>query len=92
LLKLALKHAGLDFEIALIEDGSEAVAFIHAQDNGSVDLAIVDLNVPKKNGLEILAAMRESAAFDNVPLIVFTSSASVRERAMVENHGIARYL
>jgi CheY-like chemotaxis protein len=92
LLTMALQQAGIDFEFDLIEDGGAALAFVRSPEAAGVDLAIVDLNLPKNDGFEVLAAMRESEAFSDVPIVVFTSSASPRERARMEVFRIARYL
>jgi two-component system response regulator len=92
LLKLALEQAGVDYQIHLLEDGGTALAHVRARNASPVDLAVVDLNLPQNDGMEILAAMRESAVFAHVPVVVFTSSVSPRDRARIEGFQIERYL
>ena len=65
-LALNLKLAGRTTEIA--RDGVEALAFIEAEEYA---LVLLDINLPRKNGLEVLAALRRS---DNiVPVIVLSA-------------------
>jgi CheY-like chemotaxis protein len=92
LLTMALQRAGIDFEFAHLQDGGEALAFIRAAESSAIDLAILDLNLPKNDGIEVLTAMRETQAFCKVPVMVFTSSASPRERSRMESFGIACYV
>jgi chemotaxis family two-component system response regulator Rcp1 len=96
LLRLALEDAQLDCELTLIDDGSDALAFIERRgkyaDLPAPDLAILDLNVPKCDGLEILEAMRANRAFADVPVAVLSSSSSPRDRAQMEVFRIGRYI
>jgi CheY-like chemotaxis protein len=92
LLKLALRDVGVECDLTVIEDGGEAIAFIQAAQQPPVHLAIVDLNVPKSDGLEILAAMRRNTMFNRVPIVILTTSASPRDRSRMEVFGIDRYL
>jgi two-component system response regulator len=92
LLKLALRDVGIECDLTVIEDGGEAIALVQGAQQPPVDLAIVDLNVPKSDGLEILAAMRRNPMFDRVPVVILTTSASPRDRSRMEAFGIDRYL
>src|SRR5215471_4441512 len=80
LLRKALQNAALNFELIQIEDGAEALAFVRGEGEyaGSVtpDLAVVDLNLPKNDGVEVLEALRKSKSFSNVPVVIVTSSTS----------------
>ena len=65
MLRRALKKAGLGFELTVIEDGAEAIDFVtnpaeHAQ-HPIPDLAVLDLNLPKNTGIEVLEVIRRSA-------------------------------
>jgi CheY-like chemotaxis protein len=96
LLRRAFEDADLDCELTVIDDGGEAMAF--AQQRGKYagaaapDLAVLDLNLPKNDGLEIVEAMRANRAFAEVPVAVLTSSSSPRDRAKMEAFGIGRYI
>lgn len=96
LLRMALRAAGLDCELIVASDGREALDFVQQRGKYAStpppDLAILDLNLPKNDGLEILEAIRANAAFHKVPVAVLSSSSSPRERARVERYGIARFI
>jgi CheY-like chemotaxis protein len=96
LFRKALERADLNFELIVIEDGAEALAFAR-QDGPSAanpppDLAVLDLNLPKNEGVEVLKAMRDNPRLANVPVVITSSSASTRERAAVEQLGVERYI
>jgi len=96
LLRRALRTAQLDWELTRLKDGAEALEFLRRLETGAVenspDLAVLDLNLPKNDGVEVLQAMRASPAFGSAPIVVLSSSASPKERARIEEFGIGRYI
>ncbi|MFN0103301.1 MAG: response regulator [Bryobacteraceae bacterium] len=96
LFRKALAGAGLNFELTVITDGAEALAFVRREgkyaESPVPDLAILDLNMPKHDGADVLEAMRQSSHLANVPVVVTSSSTSPRERTRVERLGIERYI
>lgn len=96
LLRLAFKAAQLDCDLTVLEDGAEALLFIrHREDPGEAsipDLAVLDLNLPKNGGLEVLEAIRANSAFSGMPVAILSSSSSPRERAKIEEFGVDRFI
>jgi two-component system, chemotaxis family, response regulator Rcp1 len=96
ILRYALDNAKVDCELIIIADGGEALAFFErsgkSPHDGAPDLAILDLNLPRYDGIELLEAMRANSAFDAVPVAVLSSSSSPRDRAKIEAFGITRYI
>jgi CheY-like chemotaxis protein len=96
LFKRALVKAGLESEIIPFADGAAAMAFVRRESpheqSALPDLAVLDMNLPKRDGTEILKAMRESAEFARVPVVMMSSSASPREQAKTKELGDTRYL
>jgi chemotaxis family two-component system response regulator Rcp1 len=96
LLRRALGNAGLDCELTVIDDGADALSFVRRSVTSSgdlgVDLAIVDLNLPKHSGLEIVEEMRAHELFSGLPVVILTSSSAPRDRAVLERFHIARYI
>jgi CheY-like chemotaxis protein len=96
LLRLALKTAGFDCELTVVGDGGEAIAMIRRQGKYAgftpPDLAILDLNVPKNDGIEIIESMRASDVFRDTQVVVLSSSSSPRDYARLERFNIARYI
>ena len=56
------------------------------------DLVVLDLNLPKNDGVEVLQAMRASPQFSAVPVAILSSSSSPRERARLEQFHIGRFI
>jgi len=95
LLRQALKHAGVNYESKVIDDGAEALEFVRNQtptENEKFDLAILDLNLPAHNGIEVLAGVRQNGAFSDMPVVVLTSSAAPLERSQAEQLRVARFI
>lgn len=96
LFRWALQHAGVDCDLSVIGDGGEALAFVrHEDDSHQIeipDLVVLDLNLPKVSGGEILAAMRSTETFSTVAVIIWTSSNAVSDRSQMEALRIKRYL
>jgi DNA-binding response OmpR family regulator len=55
-------------------------------------LAIIDLNVPKHDGAEILKKIRTSRRLADLPVLIMSSSSSPRDRARLFELGIGRYV
>jgi CheY-like chemotaxis protein len=96
LFRRALKGAGLDFELTVIQDGADGLAFARRQGkyDGSFipDLAVLDLNLPKGGGQSVLAAMRQNKDLERVPVVIMTSSAAPREEANAKELGVEHFL
>lgn len=82
LAKEALRDTSFPVNLHVARDGEEAMHFLrHEVDESGVplaDLVLLDLNMPKKNGHEVLEEMKKDADLRLIPVIVFTSS-SARE-------------
>lgn len=97
LLEMALAEAGLRAELLTFADGANAMAWISAcgtpEASGPCpDLAIVDLNLPKYDGIELLNALRRNAGLASVPALVMSSSTSPRDEARVRSLENTEYL
>ena len=61
-----------------VPDGVEAIKFLRKQENyanvPTPDLILLDLNLPKKNGREVLAEIKQDPALAHIPVVVLTSS------------------
>jgi chemotaxis family two-component system response regulator Rcp1 len=79
----ALRAHGLIVSLHVAFDGEQAISFIEAADRNEsaprIDIALLDLNLPKKSGLEVLARLRRSATSANVPVAVISSSPTAAE-------------
>jgi CheY-like chemotaxis protein len=95
LIDRVLKRAGVECEMTVVADGDAALAYLRNPDNrgdGRPDLAVLDLNLPKKGGAEVLEAIRGDSELATIPVAVMSSSSSPQEKARLENLGIERYI
>ncbi len=74
----ALKEGKLSNNLNVVEDGVEAMAFLHKEGKYSYaprpDLILLDLNLPKKDGREVLAEIKEDPELRRIPVVVLTTS------------------
>jgi DNA-binding response OmpR family regulator len=88
LTRETLETGRLHLEIAVVTDGAEAVAYLLRRPPfASVevpDLVMLDLNLPKLDGRQVLAEMRRHDDLKRVPVVVLTSSDA--ERDVVESY------
>jgi two-component system, chemotaxis family, response regulator Rcp1 len=80
LTREAFKDAKVHINLHVASDGTEAMAFLNHQgryaDVPRPDLILLDLNLPKKDGREVLEEIKESAALKSIPVVILTTSAS----------------
>lgn len=93
---MALKDAGVQCDLVLFEDGRQVIDYVRKPESvspqSSPDLIVLDLNLPKNDGLEILEVLREAPAFADVSIAVFSSSSFPRERAKLEAFKIREFI
>jgi chemotaxis family two-component system response regulator Rcp1 len=74
----ALKEAKVANKMYVVNDGVEAMAFLRQEgqyvDVKHPDLILLDLNLPKKDGREVLAEIKKEPAFKRIPVVVLTIS------------------
>jgi chemotaxis family two-component system response regulator Rcp1 len=78
LAREALEVCAPGCQINSVADGVEALAFLHRREKYSnavrPDLVILDLNLPKRDGLAVLAAMKASPDLRRIPVVIFSTS------------------
>ena len=91
LIEEALREHGVDCQITLAKDGEAAIAMIAS---GEVDptLIMLDLNMPKRGGGEVLTRLREDPRSASIPVVVLTSSDSPADREEVMRLGATSYI
>lgn len=85
-----LEKSGLHVTVAV--DGAEALKYIKENQDTPFDLVVSDIEMPNMNGLQLARAIREIAAYQDVPLVAVTSKFKQRDREEGESAGFNRYL
>jgi two-component system response regulator len=80
----ALKKHGIANDIVVLRDGVEALEFLLAADKALPNLVLLDLNLPRVNGLEVLQRLRSELRTQLLPVVILTSSNE--ERDLVEGY------
>lgn len=79
LIREALKETPVPVQITVARDGIEAMDYLRQTEAGLAnrpDLMLLDLNLPRKNGREVLAEVKGSPTLKQIPVLVMTSSRS----------------
>jgi two-component system, chemotaxis family, response regulator Rcp1 len=95
LVRKALEEHRVEGELMVLADGEKAIEFIRTVDAQSAEcpaLAIIDLNLPRKSGREVLEHIRLSARCRGMPVVVLSSSDAEQDRADAMRLGASRCL
>lgn len=78
LIEEALKNSSVPHQIVAVRDGVEAMAYLRQEgeyaDAVRPDLILLDLNLPKKDGREVLAEIKADPKLKRIPVVVLTTS------------------
>ena len=94
-MREALEEHGVEGELVVIPDGEVAIRWIEALDTGAdacPDLLILDLNLPKRAGREVLQHVRESVKCRAATVVVLSSSDVEQDRSEAMRLGASRYI
>lgn len=95
IIREALDNAGVDATLQVVNDGHAAIEFFDAVDRSESapcpDLVLLDMNLPKKSGGEVMKHLRESTRCRNVPVVIVSSSDSRLDRSSVSGFSIAAW-
>jgi len=83
LMMEAFKEGKIDHHMSVVSDGVEALNFLHQEGPyASVprpDLILLDLNLPKKNGRDVLAEIKVEEDLKKIPVVVLTTSSAEKD-------------
>jgi CheY-like chemotaxis protein len=96
LTREAMHEAEVAADLVAVSDGEQALAYLRGNGDHAgaarPDLILLDLNLPKKNGLEVLEEIRRDGELRRVPVIVLTTSSSARDISACYERGVNCYL
>ncbi len=85
-----LKDTGLEHEMVWVNEGKKALDLVGSDSN--FDLFILDLNLPKASGLDILKHLRNMEKFRKTPVIMMTGSSSPEDMSRAKGDDSLHYL
>lgn len=68
------KDSGVAHRISVVDDGEEALIYLRTEQHPCPDFVMLDLNLPKKDGREVLSEMKADPKLRHLPVIIFSSS------------------
>ncbi len=96
LFETTLRDLGYDIEFHRVADGEAAIGFLrktgHYHDAPTPGLVLMDLNLPKLTGIQVLAAMQADETLRSIPVIIFTSSSLSADRRRSLALGASQYI
>jgi len=98
LLRLALKKAGLRRPLRVLSDGDQAIAYLSSatpyedkEENPSPCLLLLDINLPRRSGIEVLTWLRSRVDTRPLPVVMLTSSVASKDIEEALRLGIRAY-
>lgn len=91
LLKDALLENDVDYQMNVIMEGDKVFGYLQALTN-LPEIIVMDLNLPKTDGKEILHEIRSSFHLTNIPIVVLTTSSSNEDIEYCTKMGISRFI
>ena len=97
-VKRAFKKGNILNPLYTASNGLEALALLSGEGNSSPPipdhrrLILLDLNMPKMNGLEFLDVLRNDPDLKTIPVVVLTTSDDDRDRVQAFNYNVAGYI
>ena len=88
IIKMKLEQG--PFRVSLAYDGEEALEFIN--NDGQLDLALLDLMMPKLSGLDVLKKVREQERFKSLPCIILTAGGDAKHERDALALGATQFL
>ncbi|MFS0516127.1 response regulator [Nostoc sp. UIC 10607] len=80
LTRIALEDSKISIHLNVVEDGVEAMAFLRKQEKyakaAHPDIVLLDLNLPRKDGREVLAEIKGDENLKRIPVVILTTSQS----------------
>lgn len=75
----AMRHSDIPNIIRVARDGAQALEFLYGPNSKLPDLILMDLKLPKLNGLEVLERIRKEPSTATVPIVVLSTSDEERD-------------
>ncbi len=91
-VKRAFKDLKISNELHIVENGVEALEYLRNTKDELPCLVLLDLNMPKMNGIEFLKEARKEKLLDRIPVVVLTTSEEDQDRIESFNLGVSGYM
>src|SRR6185295_18622129 len=88
-----LSKLNIEYSLHTAFNGREALAMLNDPKNPiQPDVILLDLNLPRMNGIEFLKILRSDEKYKNIKVFVMTTSGETNDRALTQQLGISDYI
>lgn len=92
-IERALRKLDIEYDLYIAHNGKEALALLNDVTKPlDPDVILLDLNMPKMNGIEFLRVLRNEEKFQHYKVFIMTTSSELSDRSITEELGIAGYI
>ena len=91
-VKRALKDLNVENPLAHSTNGEEALEYLRSGSDKSPCVILLDLNMPKMNGIEFLKIAKDDETLKKIPVVVLTTSKDKQDVTESFEHGVAGYM
>jgi len=91
-VKRALKEIKVTNRLDIVNNGEEALTFLKNPENEKPGIILLDLNMPRMNGIEFLKIAKKDDSLKKIPVVVLTTSKEDQDKVDSFNLGVAGYM
>lgn len=91
-VKRALKEVGISNRLDIVKNGEEALKFLESSENDWPCIILLDLNMPKMNGIEFLKVLKGHPDLKKIPVVILTTSRAGQDITDSFAFGAAGYI
>ncbi len=91
-VKRALKEINVSNELLVMKNGEEALEYFESEENTLPCIILLDINMPKMNGIEFLEQFKKNENLNHIPVVMLTSSKEECDRINTFKLGVSGYM
>ena len=92
IFSIALTESGFSVELRCAHDGADALTQLRTGNGDKPDFIFLDLNMPKMNGKECLCQLKNDVALRDIPVVIYSTSAEIRDMISAQQLGAFAYI
>jgi CheY-like chemotaxis protein len=91
-IKRSLETINITNDVDVVNNGEEALQYLRDSQNELPCIILLDLNMPKMNGIEFLRIMKHDEMLKLIPVVILTTSRDEQDKIESFNLGVAGYM
>lgn len=91
-VRRSFSKLGGQYDLQIAFNGKEALGYLETLSEELPEVILLDLNMPRMNGIEFLTRLRQNDRFSNIKVFIMTTSNEKADRQLTEQLGISGYI